>query len=471
MLKIYNSLTRKKEEFHPIEDSKVKMYVCGPTVYNYFHIGNARAFLVFDAFRSYLQYRGFEVTYVQNITDIEDKIINEAKQQKVHPSTIAERYTKAFFDDLGSLGIQRADFHPKATEFVNQMIDMIKILVGKGYAYVVDNDVYIDVYKVKDYGKLSGKSLDALRAGARVELNEKKRSPLDFALWKKAKSDEPSWESPWGRGRPGWHTECAVMAHHYLGMPFDIHAGGSDLIFPHHENEIAQAESAYEKQFARYWMHNGFLNIEGEKMSKSLGNFLLAREIRKKYSKDAIRLFFLSKNYRSPMDFSIELIEEAERAINNMKDAFNIVRYEVGMVNSDFIESDKTLGSLKSSFIEALDDDFNTPAAISVMFEISKSIKRIISQDKLTEADRERALQYAELLYQLGDSLRFFEEYKSSPQKLDQFSQDLLHLLIEVRNILRAQKKWEIADLIRNKLQEHGIELIDKKDETDWKIR
>jgi cysteinyl-tRNA synthetase len=460
-----------KEEFHPIEDAKVKMYVCGPTVYNYFHIGNARAFLVFDAFRSYLQSIGFEVTYVQNITDIEDKIINEAKKQHVVPSAIAEKYTEAFFDDLESLGIHRADFHPKATEFVNQMIDMIKILVEKGYAYVVDGDVYMDVHRVKDYGKLSGKSLDELRVGARVELNEKKRSPLDFALWKKAKSDEPFWESPWGKGRPGWHTECAVMANHYLGMPLDIHAGGSDLIFPHHENEIAQAESAYGKQFARYWMHNGFLNIEGEKMSKSLSNFLLAREIRKKYSKDAIRLFFLSKHYRSPMDFSLKLIEEAERAMQNMKDAFNMLKYEVGMVDSDLIEKDETFASLKNSFIKALNDDFNTPAGISVMFEISRAIKRILSQDKVTEADHKRALQYAELLYQLGYSLRFFEEYKSSSKRMDQLSQDLLHLLIEVRNILRAQKEWKIADFIRDRLKDQGIELIDKPDGTDWKIK
>jgi len=471
MLRIYNSLTRKKEAFHPIEESKVKMYVCGPTVYNYFHIGNARAFLVFDAFRSYLQYRGFEVTYVQNITDIEDKIISAAKKEKVPPSTIAEKYSKAFFDDLEGLGIHKADFHPKATEFVNEMIAMIKILVEKGFAYVVDGDVYMEVHKIEDYGKLSGKSLDELRAGARVEQNEKKRNPLDFALWKRAKPGEPCWESLWGKGRPGWHTECAVMAHHYLGMPFDIHAGGSDLIFPHHENEIAQAESAYGKEFAHYWMHNGFLNIEGEKMSKSLGNFLLAREIRKRYSKDAIRLFFLSKHYRSPMDFSIHLIEEAERAMHNMKDAFNMVKYRAGTFDSDIIKSEDALGSLNRSFIEALDDDFNTPAGISVMFEISRTIKRIVSQDVVMPGDRERALQYAELLYQLGRSLRFVEPYQGLPEKIDRFSKELLNILIETRNILRAQKKCELADLIRNKLQECGIELIDKKDGKDWKIK
>ena len=318
-LRVYNTHNRKKEDFVPLQDNKVNFYACGPTVYDYFHIGNARPLIMFDIFRRYLEYRGYEVNYIVNITDVDDKIINRAREEKVNFKVIARRYTDAFFDGSEKLGVRPATVHPRATDNIDGMLSLISRLIEKGHAYVIDGEVYFDISTFPGYGKLSGRDIEQLQAGARVEVDERKHSPLDFVLWKAAKPDEPSWDSPWAAGRPGWHIECSVMSMAYGAETLDIHAGGQDLIFPHHENEVAQSECANGKPFAKYWLHNGFLDIEGEKMSKSLGNFLTVNDILKKYDPMSIRMFFLLKHYRSPIDFSEERIMEAQAALDRLK--------------------------------------------------------------------------------------------------------------------------------------------------------
>ena len=317
-IKIYNTLSRKKEELIPIEAGKVRMYLCGPTVYDYFHIGNARPFILFDIFRRYLKYRGLDVKFVFNFTDIDDKIIKKSIEEKIPASDVAKKYTEAFMEDIKKIGIKPADVYPKATENIPEIISLIEKLIKRGMAYSIDGEVFYSVKNFQDYGKLSGKKINELRSGARVEIDQRKKDPLDFSLWKSAKPGEPCWESPWGKGRPGWHIECSAMSMKYLGESIDIHAGGIDLVFPHHENEIAQSEGATGKQFVKYWMHNGFLNIDGEKMSKSLGNFFTAREIMEKYHPAVIRMFFLLKHYRSPINFSEDRIKEAQQALERI---------------------------------------------------------------------------------------------------------------------------------------------------------
>ena len=319
MLSIYNTLTRKKEEFVPINPHEVKMYVCGPTVYDYFHIGNARSFIMADILRRYLEYKGYNVKYIMNLTDIDDRIIKKSIEEKIDAKLVAEKYTKAFFEDIEKLKVRRADVYPKATEHVHEIVNFIEQLEQNGFAYNVDGNVFYDVSKFKEYGKLSGKKLDELESGARVDVNEEKKNPLDFALWKKAKEGEPFWESPWGNGRPGWHIECSAMSCKHLGETFDIHAGGNDLIFPHHENEIAQSEAANRKKFVNYWIHFGFLNINNEKMSKSLGNFFTARDVLKLYSAESIRLLFGQTHYRGPLEFSDELLDSAKKGLEKFE--------------------------------------------------------------------------------------------------------------------------------------------------------
>ena len=456
-MKIYNTMTNKKDEFIPLEEGKIKMYVCGPTVYNYFHIGNARPFVFFDVVRRYFEYKGFEVTFVQNITDIDDKLIDQSIKENTKVSEIAKKYIKAFYEDIDTLEIKRVNIQPKATEYIPNMIELIKKLEEKGFAYESGGDVYYAVDKFKDYGKLSGRKLDELRAGARIEENSQKNNPFDFTLWKMAKPGEPKWQSPWGEGRPGWHTECVVMSQSLLGETFDIHGGGIDLVFPHHENEIAQAEALTGKQFVRYWMHNGYLNIEGQKMSKSLNNFFTARDILKKYDAETIRFFFLSKHYRSPIDFNEEIIIESQKAVKNFYSALSEIDY---LSFKDETISSDDFAEYKNSFITAMDDDFNTAKALSVLFDLIKMIKN--------EANNMRnRKQAALLLVELGKVLGFFNKIEKK-LATDDMSEQLIELMIEYRNSFKKEKNWAMADKIRDDLKNVGITLKDTKDGTRW---
>ncbi len=456
-MKIYNTLSNKKEEFIPIEAGKVKMYVCGPTVYNYFHIGNARPLIFFDVVKKFFEYIGNEVTLVRNITDIDDKLINRSIEEKIPVAEIAEKYTKAFFNDCKALEINPADHHPKATEYIDEMIKLIKKLEDKKFAYNVNGDVYFSVSEFKEYGKLSGKILEDLQAGARVESNEQKRHPADFTLWKKAKPGEPKWSSPWGEGRPGWHTECVVMSRKLLGETFDIHGGGIDLIFPHHENEIAQAEASNNQKLANYWMHNGYLNIEGEKMSKSLNNFFTARDILKKYDAEAIRFFFLSKHYRSPIDFNENIIKESSQAVKNFYNTIKNADY-LTIKNNDFEYTEVHLQH-KNNFITAMNDDFNTAKAISVLFDINKAYNKT------------KDTNFIHLLIELGNILGFFYDLKEKlSNDLSDISGELIELLISYRLRFKKEKNWEMADAIRDDLKKMGITLKDTPEGTDWNI-
>jgi cysteinyl-tRNA synthetase len=461
-MRIYNTLTRQKEEFKPIEPGKVKLYACGPTVYNYFHIGNARAFITFDVVRRYLEYRGFEVTYVQNITDIEDKIIAQSIKENIPFSEVADKYTKAFLEDVKRLGTKQPTFQPKATEYIQHMIDLIKEQIDKGFAYESGGDVYFAVSKLPQYGQLSGKKLEDQKAGARVEENENKQHPADFTLWKAAKPGEPSWNSPWGKGRPGWHTECVVMSRDLLGVTFDIHGGGTDLMFPHHENELAQALATTGKPLANYWMHNGFLNIEGEKMSKSLNNFFTAREILDVYDAEAIRFFFLSKHYRSPIDFNRDLIEESNTAVQNFYSALSDLSWL--SINHEQIEIPSQYHKYAFEFTEAMDDDFNSARALAILFELTAKMRSV----SVVMAER---LIYAKLLIELGSVLGFFQNLESrlvktiDPEKLKQ-----IETIVVQRNLARQNKDWAASDRLRDELIALGLEVKDTKEGTVWKI-
>ncbi len=463
-MKIYNTLTRKKEEFKPLEGKKVRMYVCGPTVYNYFHIGNARAFLVFDAFRRYLEYRGYEVTYVQNFTDIDDKMIKRAEKEGITVKELADRFIQEYFKDADALGIKRADYHPRATEVILDIIEMIKTLMDKGYAYEVDGDVYFKTRKFKEYGKLSHQNLEELEAGARIKVEDKKQNPMDFALWKKKKPGEPSWLSPWGEGRPGWHIECSVMARKFLGDTIDIHAGGPDLIFPHHENEIAQSEGATGKPFARYWMHIGYLNINDEKMSKSLGNFYTAREVIQKHDPEAVRLFLLSAHYRNPINFSYELIQQAEKGLERLYNALeNLKHLESVAEERELTPQDKQLlnkfNAYKEEFIKVMDDDFNTADGVAVLFELVKEFNTNIDE----KASRKVITAAKNLLLELGGVLGIIQQ--RGEEKLE----EEIEKLIKKREEARQNKNWELADRIRDELKEKGIILEDTPHGTRWK--
>jgi cysteinyl-tRNA synthetase len=459
-MKIYNTLTRRKEDFVPIESGKVKMYSCGPTVYNFFHIGNARPFLFFDVVRNYFQYCGYQVIYVQNITDIDDRLIAQSIKEQESVEKIAGKYTNAFFHDLEALEIKKADIQPKATEFITEMIELIKLLEEKGYAYESNGDVYFSVEKKADYGKLSGKNIVDLFTGARVEENFQKKNAVDFTLWKHAKLGEPKWQSPWGEGRPGWHSECVVMSQKWLGVSFDIHGGGSDLIFPHHENEIAQAEALSGKPFVNYWMHNGFLNISGEKMSKSLDNFFTARDILRLYKPEAIRFFFLSKHYRSPIDFNESILKESNVAVQGFYRALKEINYPA-FQHKDLKENDE-ISTYINEFKEAMDDDFNTAKAIAVLFHITKQI----TNKNVPLYDRE---QYAILLVKLGSVLGFFQHVEIKlNHNVEALAENLIDLIISYRQDYKVKKNWEMADKIRQDLEQLGILLKDTKDGSIW---
>ncbi|MDI9529147.1 MAG: cysteine--tRNA ligase [Candidatus Cloacimonadota bacterium] len=459
-MQLYNQSKRKKEEFIPITPGQVKIYACGPTVYNYFHIGNARAFIFFDVLRRYFEYRGYDVTYVQNITDIDDKIIAQAIEEQTSFEDIASKYIQAFLDDSQALGIKPPTHQPKATEVMPEIIELINALVEKGNAYEVNGDVYFDTASLPEYGSLSGKKTEDQMPGARVEENLQKRNPADFTLWKRSKPGEPFWQSPWGEGRPGWHTECVVMSRKYLGETFDIHGGGIDLIFPHHENELAQALALTGKPLANYWMHNGFLNVEGEKMSKSLKNFFNARDILEHHSPEAIRFFFLSKHYRSPIDFNREIIEESERAVENFYSSLK----SIGFVENSIVE-DNSLSQAEQDFIAAMDDDINSAKAIAVLFDLNRQIRN----EHLPRTQREQA---ALMLVKLGRVLGFFQNLESILQdSVPDLSKQLMELILAYRAQARAKKDWAVSDRIRDDLAALGIEIKDTPEGCTWSIK
>lgn len=462
-MKLYNTLTRKKEEFVPLDEKEVKMYSCGPTVYNYFHIGNARPFIIFDTLRRYLEYRGYNVKFVQNFTDIDDKMIKRANEEGITVKELADRFIKEYFVDAEGLGIKKATVHPKATENIDAIIELISTLIDKGFAYVVDGDVYFDTRKFKEYGKLSHQKLDDLEAGARIDVDERKRDPLDFALWKAQKPGEPAWDSPWGKGRPGWHIECSAMANRYLGETIDIHSGGQDLIFPHHENEIAQSEAANGKPFARYWLHNGFINVNNEKMSKSAGNFFTVREIAKEFDYEVIRFFMLSAHYRSPINFSRELLIQAQNGLERIYNCVGNLKYLAGNTAVESAADDETkqkeavikerMLGYKQKFIDAMDDDLNTADAIAAVFEMVKDINSSIRPE--ANISKETINFCHDLLMELGGVLGILRKVKNDTIDPE------IQKLIDIRQQARKEKNWKLADEIRDKLKGMGIILED----------
>ena len=450
-LKIFNSMTRKKEEFVPVHSGEARIYACGPTVYNYFHIGNARPFIVFDTLRRYLEYRGYKVTFVQNFTDIDDKMIKAANEQGITVKQLGEHFIEEYFKDAKGLNIRPATVHPKATEHIEDIIRLISRLIEEGHAYVAENgDVYYDTESFKDYGKLSGQDLDDLEMGARIEVNDVKKNPMDFALWKAKKPGEPAWESPFSEGRPGWHIECSAMSQKYLGDTFDIHGGGQDLKFPHHENEIAQSEGATGKTFANYWMHNGYINIDNRKMSKSLGNFFTVRDISKEFDLLAVRLFMLSSHYRNPINFSRDLIVQAEAALSRIANCRENLRF-VAEAGKSEAKKALDLESFRQRFIDAMDDDLNTADAIGVIFDLVKELNTAFSQGGDAAQAKEGLGMLDELLGVLG--LIKEEREEEIPSEIQ--------ALAEARAEARKAKDWARADAIRDQLKEAGYELKD----------
>ena len=469
-MRIYNTLTRKKEEFVPQEEGKVKMYVCGPTVYNYFHIGNARPFVVFDTMRKYLEYRGYKVKFVQNFTDVDDKIINRAKEEGISAGEVSEKYIQEYFKDAAALNVKKATVHPKVTETMPDIIKFVQDLIDKGYAYEVDGDVYYRTRKFDGYGKLSGKNVDELRLGASERTNnaddEKKEDPLDFALWKARKEDsEIAWESPWGMGRPGWHIECSAMSKKYLGDTLDIHAGGEDLQFPHHENEIAQSEAHNGKQFANYWMHNGYINIDGVKMSKSLGNFKTVRDLLSQYDGEVLRFLILSGQYRGPIDFNPEILTQSENGLKRMRNAKSNLKHLIetstaagtGAGCTDMSEEEKeTLASLdqyRDKFCEAMDDDLNTADAISAVFELITAINTATRGG----ASKAFAKGCLDILMELAGVLGLLQQEVEEKVEIE----PEIQALIDERQAARKAKDFARADEIRDQLKAQGITLKD----------
>ena len=492
MLKLYNTLTKQVEEFTPINPPNVGMYICGPTVYDYFHIGNARTFIMADIIRKYLEFKGYNVKYVMNLTDIDDKLIKKSIEEKIPVSEVARKYTEAFFEDIKLLRIKPATLYPKATEHIDEILKMIKKLVDNGSAYNIGGNVFYDVSGFNGYGKLSGKNIEDLESGARVEIMEEKKNPLDFALWKKAKEGEPSWESEWGKGRPGWHIECSAMSCKHLGETFDIHAGGNDLIFPHHENEIAQSEAANKKSFAKYWMHFGFLNINKEKMSKSLGNFFTAREVLAKYSAESIRLFFAQAHYRGPIEFTGELLDAAEKGLEKLKNLQSTIESALNKNNTGGINPDFNFQSFEARFVQALDEDFNTPQAVAVIFDFVKEANRTIADTENLNVNFYIAAK--NFLIKTAENVLGIISYDENDLKSDSLLEGKVKLilinydttidinismsvkesvkrLIEIRMNAKKEKNFQLADDIRLRLEKIGIILKDTKDGTDFIIR
>ncbi|RGD74991.1 cysteine--tRNA ligase [Anaerofustis stercorihominis] len=464
-MKLYNTLTRKKEEFVPINEGEVNMYVCGPTVYNFFHIGNARPFIIFDTLRRYLEYKGYKVNYVQNFTDIDDKIINKAKEEHTTSKAVADKYIKEYFTDAKGLGIKEATVHPRVSECIGDIIDLISDLEKNGYAYNVDGNVYYRVSKFKDYGKLSKKPIDELISGARVEVNDEKESPLDFALWKKQKEDsEIAFDSPWGKGRPGWHIECSAMSRKYLGSTIDIHGGGEDLIFPHHENEIAQSEGANGKDFVHYFVHNGYININNEKMSKSKGNFFMVRDISKDFDLEVVRLFMLSAHYKTPVNFSFDILKQTQSGLNRLYNTKENLLYLLDKAKDKDLKEDEkefinSLPKYREEFKNAMEDDINTANAVSTIYDLSKDINSNVNENSSKEMIKKSYEMYMELNGVLG---------LLTKEKEDEILEDEILELIEKRQEARKNKDFALADKIRDDLLDKGIVLEDTREGVKW---
>ena len=463
-MKIYNSLTRKKEEFVPLKPGKVSMYVCGPTVYNYFHIGNGRTFIVFDTIRRYMEYRGYEVNFVQNFTDIDDKMINKANEENTTVKEIGDKYICEYYKDADGLNIKRATTNPRATEYISEIIEFVSGLIEKGYAYEVNGDVYFRTKKFEGYGQLIGQNLDDLQAGARINVDERKEDPMDFAIWKAQKPGEPAWECPWGLGRPGWHIECSCMAKKLLGDTIDIHAGGMDLAFPHHENEIAQSEALTGKKFAKYWMHAAFLNVNNQKMSKSLNNFLTARDALKQYDADVIRFLMLSGHYRIQLNFSSELLESAKASVERLYNAIGNLENLISEVKNEKMTDEEvkyleSLDAYRQRYIEKMDDDFNTADAISVLFDLIRDINSNVGINSSKELC-EKAL---ELIRELGLPLGILQKTTKGNLEAE------IEALIAERQQARKDRNFALADKIRDELKARGIELLDTPQGVRWK--
>ena len=475
---VYNTMTRQKEVFNPVTPGEAKMYVCGVTPYNHPHIGNARPFVTWDVIRRYMKHVGYKVTYVQNFTDVDDKIINTSNGEGVSWDTIANRYIDSYFEVMDALGVQRADIYPRVSTHIDDIIAMIQTLIDKGYAYELDGDVYYSVEKFEHYGELSGRTLDDMEAGARIEVDGRKKNPMDFALWKAAKPGEPYWESPWGNGRPGWHIECSAMSQKYLRTEFDFHGGGSDLIFPHHENEIAQSEGCSGQHPAvRYWLHNGFITINSEKMSKSLNNFFLVKDILEPYSPDALRYFLLSTHYRSPLDFSDERLEEANKSLERLSTAIENLLYLEKCEPGSCDEAQRLLEKAKAyeeEFEDAMSDDFNTALATSSMFGLAKEIniyyqavtsrEGVVCQEAIAEVKR--------IFKFMTDVIGVLEEaWEGNTGANAAEYEELMQVILSVRQACREQKQWALADCIRDRLAEIGITIEDSPQGARWKKR
>ncbi|MFQ9064475.1 MAG: cysteine--tRNA ligase [Eubacterium sp.] len=461
-MKIFNTMSRRKEEFIPIDPNEVKIYACGPTVYNFIHIGNARPLCVFDVLRRYLEYRGYNVKFVQNFTDVDDKIIKRANEENSTFEEISEKYIKEFWTDAHGLNFKEATVHPKATENIDEIIEIIKTLEEKGYAYAVDGDVYYRTLKFKDYGKLSHQPIDDLQSGARIAVGDKKEDPLDFALWKAAKEGEPYWDSPWGKGRPGWHIECSAMNKRYLGNTIDIHCGGQDLIFPHHENEIAQSEAANGCMFSKYWMHNGYINVDNVKMSKSLGNFKTVREIADVYGYEVIRYFLISSHYRSPINYNLEIIEQCKSALERLYNCRESLDFSIKNAKTDIADDNEILAlidSRKEQFINSMDDDLNTADGIAAVFDLVSDINTKIINKEVSKNVCQKA---ADMFDELTGVLGLVYNRKSNDINDD------IEKLIEERQQARANKDWATADRIRDELKAQGITLKDTPQGVTW---
>ncbi|MDX9872305.1 MAG: cysteine--tRNA ligase [Clostridia bacterium] len=474
-MKVYNTLTGEKEEFIPLHDGKVSMYVCGPTTYNFIHLGNARPLVVFDTVRRYLEYLGYEVTYVQNFTDVDDKIIKKAAEEKIPPRDLAERYIQEYFQDADALFVKRASIHPRVSEHMDNIIGFIKGLEEKGFTYEVEGDVYYAVSAFDAYGKLSGRSLEDMQAGARVEVDKRKKNPADFALWKKAKPGEPSWDSPWGAGRPGWHVECSAMSRKYLGDTFDIHAGGSDLVFPHHENEIAQSEALTDAPMARYWLHNGFITVNQEKMSKSLGNFFLVRDILEKFSPAVVRFYLLATHYRSPLDFADDKLAAAQKGLERLQTASRLLNeYLQQEKTGEAAGSSRKAGALQEElsgfvrqFTEAMNDDFNTALAIAVLFDLARFLNTGIASAPTGAAEREVLTAGAKIYHELAEVLGLSLQESRDGNSL--LVDELMALILEIRREARVKKDYQTADKIRDTLNKLGVILEDTPQGVRWR--
>ena len=483
-MRFYNTMSNKIEEFETIENGKVKMYVCGPTVYNYIHLGNARPIIVFDTLARYFKYRGYDVTYIQNFTDVDDKIIKRSNEEGISVEQVTEKYIEGFFEDIEPLNISDDIIRPKVTENIPEIIEIIKKLINEGFAYEKDGNVFFEVKKFEEYGHLSNQKIDELEIGARVNVMEEKNNPLDFALWKRKKEGEPYWDSPWGQGRPGWHIECSAMAKKYLGDTFDIHGGGQDLIFPHHENEIAQSRCAYHGNFANYWLHNGFIQVNGDKMSKSLGNFFLLREISGKFPGNVVRLFILGTHYRKPINFSMDNMEDSRKTLKNIVTSMNnfseIIEKFSGKGSHEGEVSDNTgnnstnefkekVNELDKKFMEAMDEDMNTPQALAVIFDQIKETKKF--SVNVSSGEEAEALNYSynslrKKLEEVLGIVLFMEDENKNFKNNDKLTGNLIELLIKLRADARKEKNFKLSDEIRDNLKELGIEIQDNKDGT-----